>query len=260
MALSWSAKRKALYGGSVAVVLAAVLLWFGIGLVSKPASCFDGTQNQGETGVDCGGPCSRICPADARPPLVLWSRSFATGPGIYTAAAYIQNPNAAQGGASYRVPYAFRLYDANNVLVVERDGVADLPPQQIIPIVETNISTGNRAVANADFAFSSGSIVWTKMPQGAMPALRIEGQQLSQDGSTLTANLVNTSDTAARNVAVAAILFDANDNAQGASKSTIANIPAGGAQELDFTWTPGVPNIVRVVLVPLPELPPPPSR
>ncbi len=30
---------------------------------SLPSSCFDGLQNQGESGLDCGGPCSRVCPS-----------------------------------------------------------------------------------------------------------------------------------------------------------------------------------------------------
>lgn len=32
---------------------------------SPPANCADGMQNQGEAGVDCGGPCSTPCPLSA---------------------------------------------------------------------------------------------------------------------------------------------------------------------------------------------------
>ncbi|MFH1173887.1 MAG: hypothetical protein V1725_02015 [archaeon] len=33
-------------------------------------TCFDGIQNQGELGKDCGGPCSRVCPKDELPTFI----------------------------------------------------------------------------------------------------------------------------------------------------------------------------------------------
>src|SRR3989344_4546473 len=181
MALSWSGKRKAMYSAVAGVVVLALLIWFGVRIFSEPPTCFDNVRNQRETGIDCGGPCARICSVDTRNPLVLWNRAFLTGPNTYTAVANIQNPNAALGAGAYGVPYAFRLYDAKGVLIVERDGVIDVPPQQTTPIVEPIINIGDRVVDESDFAFSTSNIVWTKIPSTSLPRVRIEGQQLSQD-------------------------------------------------------------------------------
>jgi len=248
-----------LYGSVAGVAALLVLIWFGFSIISKPATCFDGARNQGEEGVDCGGPCARICSVNTRNLVVEWQRVFLTGQNTYTAIAYIQNPNAALGAGAYNVPYAFRLYDASGVLIVEKDGAIDIPPQQTIPLVEPIINVGNRTVGQSDFAFSKSSIVWTKIPSASLPDVRIVGQQLSPDGSHLTAVIVNDGSDPIRSLAVAAVLYDAQGNAQGASRSVIGPIPAGASQRVDFTWNPGVPNVVQAALTPIFSLPPAPS-
>jgi len=260
MTLSWGNKRKLLYGSVAIVILLALAFWLGFTAFSKPPSCLDGKQNQGETGVDCGGPCSHICAVNARAPLVLWQRAFLSGPQTYTAVAYVQNPNAALGAGSYRVPYAFRLYDTNNLLITEKDGSIDIPPQQMVPIIETNIFVGNRPFGSVDFAFSDANIAWIKIPAGSLPQTRITNLRLQDDGSAVTATVVNDGTIAARELAVTAVLFGSDGNALAASKSVLSQIPAGGSQRVDFTWTPGIPNVIQAVLTPIPALPPLPAQ
>ena len=231
----------------------ALLTWADVYFFSKPVTCFDNLQNNGETGVDCGGPCARLCTADVHAPIVAWARSFETATSTYTAAAYIQNPNT--GAAAYGVHYAFRLFDSNNILVVERDGVIDLPPQPTVPIIEPNIIAGNRAVAHAFLEFS-GDITWTKVPQTVLPSVHITNQQLSPDGSQLSATVVNDGNTTVHGLTVAAVLFDASDNAEEASKSAVPDIPAGVSEQVVFTWPTSSVPIVRAELTPIPALPP----
>ena len=59
----------------------------------KTPTCFDGVKNQNEKGLDCGGVCTRICSGDISTPIVMWQRVFQVTPGVYSAVAYIQNPN-----------------------------------------------------------------------------------------------------------------------------------------------------------------------
>src|SRR5947209_2666869 len=125
MAIRWSTRRQILYY-IVAMVVAVITLTLGYKLFfAHAATCSDGIKNGTEIGVDCGGSCSLICESDAKAPRVLWARSFKTDTSLYTSAAYIQNPN--YGAAARAVQYSFQLFDKDNVLVVECDGVTDIP-------------------------------------------------------------------------------------------------------------------------------------
>ncbi|HEY6019001.1 MAG TPA: hypothetical protein VIY48_03645 [Candidatus Paceibacterota bacterium] len=245
MRLTWSARRQILYYG-VGFIVAAIIVWWGYNtFFVKAASCFDGIQNQNERGVDCGGTCSLVCAADTKPLTVLWARPFLTAPNIYTATAYVTNTNVTAGAKAVR--YSFQLFDDNNSLVIERDGVINIPPVKIIPIVETGIYVGNRTPTRALFAFADTPVWYTAQ----VPALRVTNEELASDGSHLTATVMNDTLQDIHKVVVAAVLFDAQGVAVGASKSTI-DVPKKGSQLVTFTWPQGVPTVVRAELTLLP--------
>ncbi len=249
MALSWSIRRQALYY-VVAIVVMAILAFFAWKIfLERTPTCFDGIQNGTELGVDCGGTCSLLCQNTTHAPVVLWARSFSVSPSKYTAAAYIENPN--NGAGAKKVQYAFQLFDANNVLVVERRGTTDLPPVHIVPIVEPNIDVGTRAVARTFFSFS-------ELPQwnsvsATLPALRLASQNLTPDASRLSATVVNDSLADSGPVTVAVVLFDADNVARTASKTTLSNIAGKSSQSVVFTWPGGVQGIVRAEMTLLPS-------
>ena len=250
MALSWSFRRKVLYGGvGVFIVLLALLFIWARYFTAAP-TCFDGKKNGGESGVDCGGLCALVCSSEARAPVVLWARAFPNGQGAYTAAAYIQNNNIGKG--AHAVAYSFRLYDADNRLVVEKDGVADLPPMQTIPIVEPNIAVGSRAVQRTLFAFSAVP-VWQSVAPETVPTFHVSSHTFASDGSSLTATVENISVLDALNIQAAAVLFDKNGVATAASKSLIPSLAHKSSTNVFFTWPRGVPSVAQVEITLLPS-------
>ena len=133
----WATKRKVTYLSialSVLVILAAVPISLSL---YRPPTCLDGRQNQGEDGVDCGGPCQLLCKSKTLEPIVLWQRFFKVSPGVYNAVAYVQNPNV--NSAAYNVPYVFRLYDARNLIIYERKGITAIAPRVTTPVFESGI-------------------------------------------------------------------------------------------------------------------------
>lgn len=250
MALSWSSRRQFLYY-AVATLL-SILLLFGAwrAFLSHTPTCSDGIQNGSELGVDCGGSCSLICAEAARAPRVLWARAFETSPSTYTAAAYVQNLNS--GAVAREARYSFQLFDADNVLVVQKDGVAELPAAGTMPIVEANINVGNRSVARTLFAFSEEPQWYT--PTEALPTLRFSQQTLSADASRLSAIITNDSAVDADRVVVVAVLFGADGNARAASKTVVGSLPRRSSAPVVFTWPGGVSGIVRAELTALPPL------
>jgi hypothetical protein len=247
MALTWSGRRKALYTSVVSLLAFLVAIFVYQSFFTAPPLCTDGKQNGDEHGVDCGGSCSLVCPAEARPPVVSWARSFEAAPGSYTAAAYIQNNNP--GAGARRVAYSFQLFDADNILVVERDGVADLPPAATIPIVETNIAVGNTTPVRTFFAFSQ-TPVWVRA--GQQPVLSSTNQVLSSDASRLEAVAHNDS-LVPVHAQLTAVLFDSQGVARAASKSAVTIAPRGQVP-IVFTWGEPAHNIVRAEITILPLL------
>lgn len=250
MALGWSTRRQILYYG--AAILALALLTFAVWkifLTSAP-TCSDNAQNGTETGVDCGGTCSLVCKEVAHTPVVLWARIFVANPHTYTAAAYIQNNNV--GAGARRVHYTFQLFDEKNSFVVAHEGVVDIPPVQIVPIIDSNIDVGNRIATRVLFAFSDEP-TWNKIPTGTFPTLRITNKDLAQDGSRLSVTLVNDSVNDAGRTVLAAVLFDAQGVARAASKAQLSDVPHGSSQDVVFTWPTGVSDIVRAEITILPS-------
>lgn len=231
--LSWRARRKYIYLSVVGVLLFFVLIFVWSTFFTTQPTCFDGRKNGNELGVDCGGACALVCQADVREPVVLWARAFPNRENTYTAAAYIQNNN--RGAGAKEVGYMFRLFDADNSLIVERRGVMDIPPLQTVPVIESNISVGNRRVVRTQLIFTS-SPVWTLiMPEQVRP-LTIVKQILTPGESRLSATVVNDAVSDAKQVSVVAILFDAEGVARAASKSVIDTIPRKSSQQVVFTW------------------------
>src|SRR3989344_828026 len=140
--MSWASRRRTVYLLGIFLFFAVVLgiptaIW-----LYEPPTCFDGTQNQGETALDKGGPCVLLDERTLSPSAILWSRAFSVRTGSYNALAYIENPNRDAGVRL--VAYRFGLYDEKNVLVAERDGRTFVMPGGITPVFEGAIDTGNR--------------------------------------------------------------------------------------------------------------------
>jgi len=137
----WAAFRRFYYGTGALTIVSCigVLVYFTNYYV--PPGCFDGKQNAGERGIDCGGACVRICSIDVTPPVIRWADSFEIEPGQYNAVAYIENQNAV--AATRQLRYTFELTN-NGVVVASRSGTTILPPNSTYPVFEGRIFTDSR--------------------------------------------------------------------------------------------------------------------
>jgi len=248
--LAWGTRRKFLYTAVGVVVLFVLIITVWAVFFTSAPTCFDGTQNAGEAGVDCGGACALLCEDQSKAPVVLWSRSFEHSPNTYIAAAYIQNNNV--GAGAREVSYTFQLLDKDNILVTERTGVIDLPPVVTIPIIETNIDIGNRDVARTLFSFSERP-VWRKVSPEEFKEVRVSAQDLNSDASRLSVKVMNDGLESSGRLVVTAVLFDTNNVARSASQSILDSVDRKSSQDVVFTWPGGVPNIVRAEITVLPS-------
>jgi hypothetical protein len=241
------------YAGGVGLFFLIVIgIPLAIYLYDSP-TCTDGKQNQGETAVDKGGPCTILDERILAPSSVLWSRAFPVRGGLYSAVAYIENSNEGAGVRS--VNYRFGLYDERNILVAERRGRTFIIPGGVTPIFEGAIATGNRTVARTYVEFTS-TPVWERLINAAA-ILSIQNKNISDVQSTprLTALAKNTSVSAVLDPSFVAVIFDPAGNAFAASATTLSRLAPNETKEIVFAWPDPYPSVVgRIDIISL--LPP----
>jgi len=160
--MSWAQRRKTTYVVSMLFIFVIILAIILFSAFNKAPSCSDGVQNQGEFGIDCGGPCSKLCRAQFTSPVVIWGPRWekVLSSGMYNFLTYIQNPNIGVG--SYNATYLFKVYDKDNILLYQKTGVTFVPPNNNFVIFEDNINLNDKVPARTEFQFSR-NFVWQKM-------------------------------------------------------------------------------------------------
>ena len=243
--LSWNARRQvdvvALLAGLFLVV--AFLVWALV--LRTPKSCSDGILNQNELGVDCGGACSLVCETEVVPVSTLWSRVFRVRPGVYSAGSLLENPNISFHVENLR--YSFKLYDVDNVLVVERTGTTFVNARERTAIFEGNIQTGERIPVRAFIEIAPPT--WTRVvDKVAEPNLVVEEKKLTLDNKPrLEATLRNSGVQDYFDIDVVALVSDDNGNVVAMSKTFVNSLLQGGARRLTFTWDDQFPSVPSAI-------------
>lgn len=231
---SWAAKRKLQYLSIVAVALLLLVVLPLFAIFYKKPTCADGKKNGDETGIDCGGSCIRLCDFEALSPIVVWSRVFRVTDDMYSAVAYVENPNITSEARN--VPYAFKIYDQDNILITERKGEAYIPRSKRFAIFEGKIPVTDRKPRSAKFEFTA-SPVWVKSLEPT-PQIVVKSRALSREevSPRIEAELSNNTLDAYSNIEVTAIVYDGNNNAVGASRTYVESIKKESSKDVVFTW------------------------
>lgn len=231
MAIEWSVKRRLTY---LAIIIALALVALAATYVRyKPApTCQDLKLNQGELGVDCGGPCPQVCSFEVRALRALWSRVFEVTPGRYDVATLVRNPNP--GYTARAAKYRIKVYDASNIQLATREGEFFLNPSESFFIYEPRLEVGNRVPARATFEIIDGP-TWQRV---APEPIKLTAAYKSYTASPplLTAEIHNDSLKSLRDVTIVAILSDENENALAVSSTLVEGLEKGEEREVAFTW------------------------
>ena len=253
--MSWSFRRQLIIIFLLLFVFSSVVFAYLYPVIFKAPSCTDGKRNGDETGLDCGGSCVNLCTVDTKNPTVLWERSFLITEDVYNAIAYVENQNPA--GIS-SLPYEFRLYDTKGTYITRVEGTAVIPPSGRYAVVETGIKTGNAVVGTTTFSWLpiSPNVSWQHIPS-EISTLRVKTSDISLMAESSIPKLFATiSDNSPiiplLNIQIAAILYDANDNAISISKTYVHDIQPDKPQQIFFTWPkPFSTPIVRYEILPM---------
>lgn len=176
---------------------------------------------------------SRPCAvSSARDLLVYWARPFPVSSGVWSAVAYVENPNQSLGIGT--IAYRFKLYDDQDILVAERDGQTAVPPNETFAVFEGGIGTGVRVPVRALFEFL-GTPLWRR--ELPAPDVSVSGVALSSPAAPrIDATLQNRTSAPVANIESVVIVYGTDGNAIGVSKTAVPYLEAGGEAPIFFTW------------------------
>lgn len=236
--MSWASKRRTIYFSFfLSLFLLTASLFYYI-FIYKAPTCTDGIQNQDEQDIDCGGVCPKICEFQALDPIILWSRVFKVKNGIYNVVALVENPNFKT--EALNVPYSFKLYDKDNILIAERFGKAYIPPRAITAIFERTVVTQEREPGRSPLFEFVKDPEWVKTDYEQPNVVVLNKELTEKDGNTkLEANIKNETVKVVEKIKVTGILTDKDGNAVAVSQTIIEKMSKNAVENVVFTW-PGL--------------------
>lgn len=232
----WASRRKTLYLIALALILAGASFALFWKYWYQEPTCFNNLKDGSETGIDCGGSCTKVCSNEAIAPIVKWDpRLFETLTGVWSVLAYVENPNP-NTDASY-APYTFTIYDASSGILAERKGATILPRGKTVGIFEGAISVENGKIPKRVVFEIGKNISWEKSENGKGDIIITHGPLLRTESQPrVEANVKNDSINEVKNIELIIAIFDGSDNAIAASRTFIEKIKKGESTDVFFTW------------------------
>lgn len=229
---TWARRRQLSYLAGVVVFLIALGLILFFIYKPKP-SCFDGIQNQGETGIDCGGPCALACSSTVLPLKIYWTRPLKVSDGWYDVVALVENENINLGVR--RASYYIYLYDENNLLLSRQAGETFINPAEKFVVFVSRLNTGQSIVGQAFLEFDK-NLIWEKS-KPVPKLINVEQDSfINEPRPRLQIGLTNLTLDPIFNIRVSTILSDNNNNALAASATFIDKLRAQEKKILSLTW------------------------
>lgn len=123
-----------------AYVFAAIIFgWILRYLFSASATCMDHKMNQGEKGIDCGGPCTPCKQVEQALPLSVVEKAITSGGGkTFDAVVRIQNPNPSLGLSNFS--YELVLKDMSGKRIGSSSGSTYILPGEKKYVIANGIT------------------------------------------------------------------------------------------------------------------------
>lgn len=115
--MSLRLSKQIIYGAFYLILWGLFAAGIYYGFLKPASSCFDGIQNQGEQGIDCGAPCAQSCVSRYVKHIELVGRilTFTPDQDHLSLLAQISNPNL--DFAARNFSYSFSIYDNQGNIV-----------------------------------------------------------------------------------------------------------------------------------------------
>lgn len=220
-------------------LLILILVGFSIYLIGRtPASCADKKQNQGEQGVDCGGPCA-VCKAeiDLENLVVAEKVVVSGGNDTYDVVAKISNKNESKGAKFFK--YTFTLRSSDGTVIGKREGNTFILPADSRYVAELGIQTQDKIPA-VIVEVSIDDAQWSELPSVDKPQISVYGKKFgpasSGIGNEAFGIFRNESRYDLAKIFTTVVLRDSYGRIIGVSKNENSAVRAGEEREFHLVW------------------------
>jgi hypothetical protein len=244
----------------IILVYLVIFSLIGIGVYyffrTKP-TCRDKIQNQGEAGVDCGGPCGVCAEMIKAENLKVVEKAIISGEaGKYDALVKIVNPNSQLGAASF--DYSFNLLDGAGKIITKSAGSNFILPGQTKYILAFNMSTDAKP-ESLDFKISS--FEWSKFSQFEEPDITVYAKEfsLASGGETgfasLKAKVRNQSGFDFHKISAVSVIRGGDETPIAVNETNFNDVRSNEEREVNFSWnSPFVIEPVTAKIEIIPEV------
>ncbi len=217
-------RKQFLYG------LGFLIFWIvaigGPYFLLKPApSCVDHTQNQGEGGIDCGGPCAVACiPRTLREIEVLDTRMIVNDATHGSLIGEIRNGNLDWAAKSF--DYIFNIYDDVGKFLQSSKGTSFIYAGEVTYLALPNLEFP-KVGHNTKLEIQSSSVEW--VPSSEFPRPQFQYPQnlsptITSQGIEIRGNVTNKDTLVFPRITLIAILFGVSQEPIGVSQTVIENL------------------------------------
>lgn len=220
------ALKQIIYG----VLFLTILIGFFamlLGSLGPSATCFDGIQNQGENGVDCGGPCIS-CELKGLEIVVNKVRFFPAGNYQVNVIAEATNPSI-----NYAARFHYNLYIANRFGLRMRvvDGTTVILPSETKYLVVPAIDVNYRDIGAAKLVVRE--IEWKRQEDLQLPEITVEDVKVAVDERyvEVTGTVHHQGSGTIRRLLVAALFFEAGGELIQFSTTRLDNIASFSSRD-----------------------------
>jgi hypothetical protein len=235
------ALKRIVYGGIYLAVFCAIAAGIFFRYLKPAASCFDRVQNQGEQGIDCGGPCANACTGNLRAIQTLAAYFFPNGQGRGTLLAQALNPNGDFGTGA--LAYVFHIFDAKTGTNSQSvPGSAFFYPNQTRYIVVPNYPVIGSATSSmrVDLVVATSGLSWTaSSTMGPAPVFTFSNviTTSADQGTVSVSGMLGSGETSSlKSVEVDVIFENQNHAPVGASRTLIDSVPANGSAPFSVSY------------------------
>jgi len=168
---------------------------------------------------------------------IIWSQTFSAGPGLYSIAAQIKNPNTNFGASNFS--YTFYLYDENGNLLDAPAGDSYIWPGESKYIILGGINLDKVPVKTQ---LQIGEPTWRKIENFKGIALALsnvnygKGQAGSVKSFEVNFNANNETPYNLAKVNVLSIVFDENNSPIAAASTLLENLKSKEYRQSNIAW------------------------
>lgn len=215
--------KQFLYGTFFLMIFSSAALWIYSIYLKPTPSCFDDSQNGGETGVDCGGPCISCDVKDLKPLFAAEPNLYGSDR-VYSVSVRVQNSSQAFGARKFL--YEVNFYDAKNALLKSILGESFIYANSSKNIVEAGARITNGIPTRAEMKIDDANVKWVKAADFSEPKYELKDVNVALENGqvAISGTISNPNNFTFSKVVIGVFLSDKIGLKAGASRTELNNV------------------------------------